>query len=83
MLYIGIEGFIKTVFQILKYISKGQVIKYGCGSVTCGEYKIEIHITNFDVNHNFQKGDKIQVIGVAEAYSKSLKFLRAKIVFIN
>lgn len=43
----------------------------GCGSLTNGNFKLEVHIMNFDEDEYYdmgiQKGDKIQVIGIMQA----------------
>lgn len=44
--------------------------KIGCGSVTDGRYKIEVHILNFDqknyIEKHINKGTKIQIIGTIQ-----------------
>ncbi|XP_071577714.1 uncharacterized protein [Temnothorax nylanderi] len=60
-----LKGFLKSNFGAI-YNNKLNK-KIGCGAITDGNYKIEIHILNFDLNKylqkKFKRGDKIQVVG--------------------
>lgn len=42
----------------------------GCGSITDGEYKMEVHIINFSHDDYFEldinKGDELEVIGIMQ-----------------
>ncbi|XP_071581147.1 uncharacterized protein [Temnothorax nylanderi] len=63
---ITLEGYIKTNFNNIHNSKLNKVI--GCGSLTDGIYKLEIHIVNFDDNDYFEmdihKGDKVEVTGI-------------------
>ncbi|XP_036148837.1 uncharacterized protein LOC118647657 [Monomorium pharaonis] len=58
-----IEGYIKTNFAEMRKLN--QVI--GCGSITDGNYKMEVRVSNFNYDDyldlEITKGDKIQIIG--------------------
>ncbi|KAL6418578.1 hypothetical protein ACFW04_011996 [Cataglyphis niger] len=57
--------FIKSNFGSI-YINNLNT-KIGCGSLTNGYFKLEVHIIDFDKNeYNFTKGDKIKIIGVMQ-----------------
>jgi len=64
-----LEAYIKTNFTTR---SKNQWMgkPIGCGSLTDGNFKIEVHIINFSGNEydnlNIKKGDKIKIIGVMQ-----------------
>ncbi|XP_071582104.1 uncharacterized protein [Temnothorax nylanderi] len=61
--YICIRGFIKTRFNSFSNNFK----TYGCGSITNGEYKLEIQIVNYDeFVDNFEKGQEIEVKGYVQ-----------------
>jgi len=61
-----LEGYIKT--NISSIYNNKLNKKIGCGSITDGTYKLEIHIINFDENNYFKKdihkGDKVEIIGI-------------------
>ncbi|XP_024877221.1 uncharacterized protein LOC112458045 isoform X2 [Temnothorax curvispinosus] len=63
-----IDGYIKTNFAPVYNNKLNKSI--GCGSLTDGEYKLEIHIMNFNEeiyrNLNLRKGDKIKIIGTIQ-----------------
>lgn len=65
------EGYIKTNFLETHDNKINKII--GCGSLTDGEFKIEVHITNFLNDDYFaldiNKGDKVEII-VIEIISK-------------
>jgi len=46
----------------------------GYGAITDGEYKMEVHIINFDEdeynNLNLKKGDKIEIIAIVHGADK-------------
>ncbi|CAL1685204.1 unnamed protein product [Lasius platythorax] len=67
---IVLKGYIKTNFA--KYYGNDYEIpkdrhEFGCGSITDGTYKLEVHIQKFDHDNykelNINKGDKIQIKG--------------------
>lgn len=63
--FIVLEGYIKSNFGPI-YINNLNK-KIGCGSLTDGHFKLEVHIMDFDENeYNFIKGDKIKIIGVMQ-----------------
>ncbi|CAL1685219.1 unnamed protein product [Lasius platythorax] len=74
---IVLKGYIKTNFA--KYygndyeIPKGRH-EFGCGSITDGTYKLEVHAQKFDQDNyiqlNLGKGDKIEIKGTMKAYEK-------------
>ncbi|XP_036144312.1 uncharacterized protein LOC118646119 [Monomorium pharaonis] len=63
-----IEGYIKTNFGKVYNNKLNKII--GCGSITDGEYKLEVHIMNFNENDynylDFKKGSKIKIIGTIQ-----------------
>ncbi|XP_071582010.1 uncharacterized protein [Temnothorax nylanderi] len=63
-----LEGYIKTNFAIIYNNKLNKTI--GCGSLTDGEYRLEVHIINFNpdmYNHlNIKKGDKVKIIGTIQ-----------------
>lgn len=63
ILILVLNAYIKTNFTEIRKMN--QVI--GCGSITDGKYKLEVHITNYNHDDYSQlqltKGDKVQVIG--------------------
>ena len=69
-----LKGYIKTNFA--EYYDEITRYRYdfGCGSITDGIYKLEVHIQNFDQNDyiqlNLDKGDKIKIIGTMQARGK-------------
>lgn len=62
------EGYIKTNFLETHNNKINKII--GCGSLTDGEFKIEVHITNFLNDDYFaldiNKGDEVEIIGVMQ-----------------
>lgn len=63
--FIALEGYIKSSFGPIYKTNLSK--KIGCGSITDGYYKLEVHITNFDDEDcNFIKGEKIKIIGVMQ-----------------
>lgn len=52
--------------------------EFGSGSITDGEFKLEVRITNFSAdskprsNHDFEKGDKIEILGKMQTNSAYL-----------
>lgn len=65
-MYVSVlEGFIKTNFCEIFNNKLNKII--GCGSITDGTYKLEVHILDFSDDNYFdfelKKGDKIEVIG--------------------
>jgi len=63
--YIVLEGYVKSNFASIYNNKLNKNI--GCGSLTDGIYKLEIHIINFKEDDLFiediKKGDKIEVVG--------------------
>lgn len=63
-----LEGFVKTNFAAVHNNQLNKMI--GCGSITDGEFKLEVHIMNFNeqdyYDTNLVKGDKIEVIGIMQ-----------------
>jgi len=77
--FIVLETYIKTNFA---EVHDNKLNKYiGCGSVTDGTFKLEIHILNFSIDDysilNLNKGDKVQMIGVIQTNGN--KFIINKI----
>lgn len=66
-----LEGYIKSNFgSIYNSLNK----KIGCGSITDGKFKLEVHIINYDESeYDFKKGDKIKMIGVMQ--NAGMKYL--------
>lgn len=66
------QGYIKTNFAELRKINT----VVGCGSITDGKYKLEVHISNFHYNDYLDlqlvKGDKIEVTGSIYSAGKIL-----------
>ncbi|XP_029171953.1 uncharacterized protein LOC114941216 isoform X1 [Nylanderia fulva] len=59
---VALEGYIKSNFGPIYKTNLNK--KIGCGSITDGYFKLEVHIINFDENdYELMKGDKIKVIG--------------------
>lgn len=48
----------------------------GCGSITDGSYKLEIHIMNFSYDEylelEIKKGDKVKITGIMQAGGKNI-----------
>jgi len=67
-----LEAYIKTNFIETHNNKLDKII--GCGSITDGIFKVQVHIINFSeeayYNLNINKGDKIEIIGVLQATSK-------------
>lgn len=61
-----LEGYVKTNFSSVHNNKLNKMI--GCGSITDGTFKLEIHIVNFIDDDYYEldirKGDKIEVIGI-------------------
>ncbi|XP_029169825.1 uncharacterized protein LOC114939632, partial [Nylanderia fulva] len=61
-----LEGYIKTNLSSIHNNKLNKII--GCGSLTDGVYKLEVHIVNFVEDDYYEmdirKGDKIEIIGV-------------------
>ncbi|XP_072750408.1 cysteine protease ATG4B isoform X7 [Anoplolepis gracilipes] len=58
----SLKGYIKTNFGVLYNNNLNK--KIGCGSITDGCFKLEVHIMDFDEEaYNLMKGDKIKIIG--------------------
>jgi len=64
--FIVLEGYIKT--NISSIYNNKLNKKIGCGFITDGTYKSEIHIINSEENNYFKmdihKGDKVEIIGI-------------------
>lgn len=62
------EGYIKTNFASIYNTLFNKTI--GCGSLTDGEFKIEVHIMNFNEEEYYykgiNKGDKVQITGTMQ-----------------
>jgi len=60
-----LEGYVKSNFASVYNNKLNKNI--GCGSLTDGIYKLEIHIINFKEDdfyvEDIRKGDKIEVVG--------------------
>ncbi|XP_043463976.1 uncharacterized protein LOC122499593 [Leptopilina heterotoma] len=70
------EGYIKTNFRRLKYEYQSQIVNYGIGSITDGEFKIDVRIYNFpETEHNFEKGDPVSVTGFIKSYKDVLPYI--------
>ncbi|XP_036147165.1 cyclin-K isoform X1 [Monomorium pharaonis] len=83
-----LEAYIKTNFASIFNTKLNKNI--GCGSITDGTYKVEVHITNFDTEKyaalKFNKGDKIEIVGTMQnsvTPGKSCKSIEASIVSAN
>jgi len=63
--YIVLERYVKSNFASIYNNKLNKNI--GCGSLTDGIYKLEIHIINFNEDdfyvEDIRKGDKIEVVG--------------------
>ena len=46
--YLEVQGLIKSMFRSLKFIMYDKNVEYGCGSLTDGEYKVEIRTSEFN-----------------------------------
>jgi len=67
--FIALEGYIKSNFGPIYKTNLNK--KIGCGSITDGYFKLEVHIINFEKDdYEFMKGDKIKVIGEMQYTSK-------------
>lgn len=66
------EAYIKSNFAEVYNNLANKTI--GCGSVSDGKYKVEVHIINFDEEDyarlEIKKGDKVQIIGSVRNKSK-------------
>lgn len=71
MYFSVIEGYLKSSFAEIHDNKLNKIIGYG--SLTDGNYKLEIHIINFNQDEYLSldifKGDKIEVIGVMQTTS--------------
>jgi len=60
-LIVVLKGYIKTNFAEMRKMNQ----TIGCGSITDGKYKLEIHIINFNYKDylglRIMEGDKIEV----------------------
>lgn len=76
LFHIVLEAYIKTNFAAIYNNKLNKII--GCGSLTDGTYKLEVHITNLDIENyavmDINKGDKIEIIGTVQStYSITFK----------
>lgn len=59
----------------------------GCGSITDGLYKLEIHILNFNIENysimDIKKGDRVQIIGTLQSTSKNFYLYNAYCYLYN
>lgn len=66
--FIVIHGFIKTNFASKHDQKLNKLI--GCGAVTDGTFKLEVHIINFNLDAyldlDLKKGDKIELVGIMQ-----------------
>ncbi|XP_071574402.1 uncharacterized protein [Temnothorax nylanderi] len=69
-----VEGYIKTNFTSVHHNLLDKMI--GCGSITDGEFKLEVHIMNFNEEeyYNLRKGDKVKVNGIMQSTDHRLNF---------
>jgi len=69
-----LEAFIKTNFTETHNNKLDKII--GCGSITDGIFKLQVHIINFSEETyytlNINKGDKIEIKGVLQTTSKNI-----------
>ncbi|XP_011706314.1 PREDICTED: uncharacterized protein LOC105461514 [Wasmannia auropunctata] len=67
-----IKGYVKTNFTSVNNKKYNKII--GCGSITNGYYKIEVHITNFKeddyTKFDINKGDHVEIIGTMQTTVK-------------
>lgn len=65
------QAFIKTNFGIIVKATKGN--DFGCGSITDGQFKMEIRIPKMtNANHELKKGDHIEVEGEVQMNGNNL-----------
>lgn len=60
-IFAEINSYIKTKFVYQSVGVNKNLGTYGCGSLTDGEFKIEVRINDFKNNLNFQKGSAVAV----------------------
>lgn len=71
----------KNKFNDLKILIQDVIVSYGHGSITDGEHKVEIRITEFLENETYlENGDHIQVEGIINTHVSSTF---SKILLIN
>lgn len=50
----------------------------GCGAITDGTYKLEVHVINFNNDdyfvHDIKKGDHVEIIGIMQTTGNKLNF---------
>ncbi|KAL0114824.1 hypothetical protein PUN28_011869 [Cardiocondyla obscurior] len=70
---ISLDGYIKTNFAEIHDPKLNK--KIGCGAITDGMYKLEVHILEFSkieyIKLNINKGNKVQIIGLIQSSVKS------------
>lgn len=64
LIYLGINAYIKSVLKPVKENSES--IKFICGTITDGNYQLELRLFNIDnmnIFNDFGKGDKVDITG--------------------
>lgn len=78
-----LEAYIKTNFGSIFNAKLNKNI--GCGSISDGIYKLEVHIINFNekeyANLNLKKGDKIELIGTMQNSGKKALIMITRTTF--
>ncbi|XP_043465228.1 uncharacterized protein LOC122507181 isoform X2 [Leptopilina heterotoma] len=76
--FVKIKGFIKSAFRLLTYTTNEEHIWYGVGTLTNGNYKMEIRIKDFAADTEYlEKGDHVEVEGI-------LKFTKyEKLIYLS
>lgn len=50
----------------------------GCGAITGGTYKLEVHVINFSNDdyflHNIKKGDHVEITGIMQTTGNKLNY---------
>ena len=62
------NGFIKTEFTKIEAVKEG-LRDYGLGSITDGEYKLEIRLANINNLPNYKKGTPVSIKGYVKSSS--------------
>ncbi|KAL0098957.1 hypothetical protein PUN28_020900 [Cardiocondyla obscurior] len=74
---ISLDGYIKTNFAEIHDPKLNK--KIGCGAITDGMYKLEVHILEFSkieyIKLNINKGNKVQIIGLIQSSGKKKLYL--------